>query len=82
MSYNPFCQIQYLSKFLFRTFLQVSRDTSEQDFPMEQEHSVPLHKYRGKLLMADGVQAVLGKIIGGLLYPHKRYTLEDNALTS
>ena len=32
--------------------------------------------------MADGVQAVLGKIIGGLLYPHKRYTLEDNALTS
>ena len=49
---------------------------------MEQEHSVSPHKYRGKLLMADGVQAVLGKIIGGLLYPHKRYTLEDNALTS
>ena len=53
---------------LFCTFLQILRDTSQQDFPIEQGHGARPTKYGGKLFMADGGHIFLGKFIGGLLY--------------
>ena len=55
LSYNPFYQIQYFSKF----YSALSRSKGIVSRPM---------KYGGKLFMADGGQIVLGKFIGGLLY--------------
>ena len=50
------------------TFLQILRDTSQQDFPIEQGHGVPLHKVWGEAFYGRWETNVLSKFIGGLLY--------------
>ena len=60
--YNPFCQIQYFSKFYSALSCKYSGIHPNKIF---QWSKGPI-KYRGKLFMADGEQTVLGKFIGTL----------------
>ena len=62
MSYNPFYQIQYFSKFYSALSYKYSGIHPNKIF---QWSKGPI-KYRAKLFMADGEQTVLGKFIGAL----------------
>ena len=92
LPYNPFCQIQYFSKFYSALSCKYWEIHPNKIFQWSNGIvSCPI-KYGGKLFMADEGQNVLGRFIQGLLYMEgwwlhqlpimKGYTLEDKPLTS